>query len=93
MIEIIAAAETHCTSSESNTAPPILRCAVHHRLGTVDVGQPSIVIAVSSPHRREAFLACEYILEQVKLRAQIWKREFYDGEPSDNAQWKTNNDN
>ena len=44
------------------------------------MGEPSIVIAVSSPHRKEAFMACEHILEEVKLKAQIWKREFYEGE-------------
>lgn len=70
----------------------LIRTAVHHRLGTVPVGEPSIVIAVSSPHRKEAFAACERILEEVKLRAQIWKREFYEGEREDDAQWKANVD-
>ncbi|THV07735.1 Molybdopterin biosynthesis MoaE [Dendrothele bispora CBS 962.96] len=51
-----------------------IRCAVHHRLGTVPVGEPSIVVAVSAPHRKEAFRACEFILEEVKRKAQIWKR-------------------
>ena len=60
---------------------------VHHRLGLVPVGEASIVIAVSSPHRKEAFVACEYILEQVKLNVPIWKKEVYEsGEP----QWKAN---
>lgn len=68
----------------------VVKCAVHHRLGTVPVGEPSIVIAVSSPHRKESFLACEYILEEVKLKAQIWKREFYDGEGDEEAEWKSN---
>ncbi|EIN13803.1 Molybdopterin biosynthesis MoaE, partial [Punctularia strigosozonata HHB-11173 SS5] len=58
----------------------LIRTALYHRLGPVPVGELSIVIAVSSPHRREAFLACEYILEEVKKKAQIWKREFYEGE-------------
>ena len=48
------------------------------------------VIAVSSPHRKEAFVACEYILEEVKRKAQIWKREYYEGEPEETAQWKAN---
>jgi molybdopterin synthase catalytic subunit len=56
-----------------------LRAAIIHRLGIVPVGQTSIIIAVSSPHRREAFEACEWILEEVKLKAQIWKREWYVG--------------
>ena len=68
----------------------MLHIAVYHRLGTVPVGEPSIVIAVSSPHRKEAFVACELVLEEVKRRAQIWKREFYEGEPDEAAQWKEN---
>jgi len=66
----------------------LIKCAVHHRLGTVPVGEPSIVIAVSSPHRKEEFEACELILEEVKRHAQIWKREHYEGE--DGAEWKAN---
>ncbi|KAH9486983.1 Molybdopterin synthase catalytic subunit [Psilocybe cubensis] len=69
---------------------PTMRCAIHHRLGTVPIGEASIVIAVSSPHRKEAFLVCEEILEQVKLKAQIWKREYYEGEDESEAEWKAN---
>ncbi|KZS95963.1 MoaE-domain-containing protein [Sistotremastrum niveocremeum HHB9708] len=72
-------------------AARIIFSAVHHRLGEVPVGQASIVIAVSSPHRKQAFVACEYILEEVKAKAQIWKREYYVGHADDEAQWKSNN--
>jgi len=51
---------------------------------------PNLVIAVSSPHRKEAFVACESILEDVKQRAQIWKREYYEGEDESTAEWKAN---
>ncbi|KDQ63523.1 hypothetical protein JAAARDRAFT_189089 [Jaapia argillacea MUCL 33604] len=78
----------HHTSD--NPVPSLIRCALHHRLGTVPVGEPSIVIAVSSPHRKEAFVACESILEQVKRKAQIWKREFYEGDREEDAEWKAN---
>jgi len=78
----------HATSS--NPASSIIRCALHHRIGTVPVGEPSIVIAVSSPHRKEAFLVCELILEEVKKKAQIWKREFYEGDDDSTAEWKVN---
>lgn len=77
---------------QSETVSSIIHCAIYHRLGTVEVGEPSIVIAVSSPHRKEAFDACEYILEEVKHKAQIWKREYYEGEDEENAQWKSNNE-
>ncbi|KAF8327911.1 uncharacterized protein EI90DRAFT_2926973 [Cantharellus anzutake] len=56
-----------------------IKCAIVHRLGDVPVGETSIVIAVSTPHRREAFEACEWLLEEVKKKAQIWKREWYAG--------------
>ncbi|KAL7411652.1 Molybdopterin biosynthesis MoaE [Mrakia frigida] len=67
--------------------PTLLHLSCHHRLGTVDPGQTSIVIAVSSPHRREAFEACEWVLEEVKRKVQVWKREVYGtGEVLDQAQ-------
>lgn len=70
--------------------PPLISCVIHHRLGTVPVGEPSVVIAVSSPHRKEAFAACERILEDVKEKAQIWKREYYEGVREEEAEWKAN---
>jgi len=73
-----------------NPSKRIIRSAVEHRLGVVPVGEPSIIIAVSSPHRRESFEACEEILERVKADAQIWKREYYAREPDETAQWKAN---
>ncbi|KAI9573004.1 molybdenum cofactor synthesis 2 [Boletus coccyginus] len=83
--------------SRSTHQPPLhnvsslISCAIYHRLGTVPVGEPSIVIAVSSPHRKEAFAACERILEDVKEKAQIWKREYYEGVREEEAEWKANN--
>lgn len=54
---------------------------VLHATGRVKVGEASVGIGVSSPHRSEAFLACRYVIEQIKTRVPIWKREFYtDGE-------------
>ncbi|KAH9944316.1 molybdenum cofactor synthesis 2 [Epithele typhae] len=80
----------HQTPSVDGQMHAVIRTALYHRLGTVPVGEPSIVIAVSSPHRKEAFMACEQILEDVKRRAQIWKREFYEGQPDEEAEWKAN---
>jgi molybdopterin synthase catalytic subunit len=74
----------------SQSISSLIRCAIHHRLGVVRVGEPSIVIAVSSPHRREAFVACELILEEIKLKAQIWKREYYGGDSEKEPEWKAN---
>lgn len=82
--------ETVLNKNRDQRAKRVVRCAVEHRLGVVPVGEPSIVIAVSSPHRREAFEACEQILEEVKAKAQMWKREHYQGEPKEAALWKAN---
>jgi molybdopterin synthase catalytic subunit len=93
MAEIIHAA-SRLASRSDHLSPPAtssqIRCAVHHRLGTVPVGEPSIVIAVSSPHRKEALVACELILEEIKQKAQIWKREYYEGLGEEEAKWKAN---
>lgn len=71
--------DAQSSDTQRGEASPLLKSVVIHRLGLVPVGQTSIIIAVSSPHRREAFEACEWILEEVKLKAQIWKREWYEG--------------
>jgi molybdopterin synthase catalytic subunit len=51
--------------------------AARHRLGRVSVGEPSVVVVASAAHRREAFGACRYAIDQLKLRAPIWKRVHY----------------
>ena len=48
-----------------------------HRVGKVSIGEPSVVIAVSSAHRDEAFKACRFLIDQLKLVVPIWKREFF----------------
>ena len=55
--------------------------AIAHRIGVVDVGEISLVIAVASPHRKEAFLACHRAVDLLKESVPIWKKElFEDGE-------------
>ena len=61
----------------------ITRVAMAHKLGRCDVGEPSIVIAVASGHRREAFEACHYAIDRVKEIVPIWKREVW----KDGAVW------
>jgi molybdopterin synthase catalytic subunit len=58
---------------------PGVRLALHHRIGRIDIGDASVAIAASSPHRAEAFSACRYAIERVKQIAPIWKREFFEG--------------
>ena len=56
-----------------------VRLAVHHRLGTLGIGEASVIIAVASPHRADAFAACRYVIERIKQIAPIWKHEFFEG--------------
>jgi len=59
------------------------RVAVVHRTGELRVGEASVAIAVSSPHREQAFDACRYVIEQIKQRLPVWKRERYtEGAPA-----------
>ncbi len=55
-----------------------------HRLGRVDIGEVSIAIAVSSPHRAEAFEAGQWLIDEFKKRVPIWKKEHW---RNDGAQW------
>jgi molybdopterin synthase catalytic subunit len=48
-----------------------------HRTGRVEVGEPSVAVAVSAPHRPAAFSACRYVIDELKVRAPIWKRMHY----------------
>lgn len=52
-------------------------CIVHHRIGTVPLGEAAVVVATSSPHRKEAFEAALWIMDRIKERVPIWKRERY----------------
>lgn len=58
---------------------PSIALAIHHRVGRVEIGQPSVVIAAASPHRAEAFAACRFAIERVKQIAPIWKHEHFEG--------------
>lgn len=53
--------------------------AIHHRTGRVDVGEASVVIAVSAPHRQDAIAACKDAIDTLKKRVPLWKKEFYEG--------------
>jgi molybdopterin synthase catalytic subunit len=55
--------------------------AAEHRVGTVALSEPSVTVAVSAPHRGEAFAGAREIIDAIKASAPIWKREAGDGEP------------
>ena len=54
--------------------------AIHHRVGRIEIGEASLVVAVASPHRKEAFQACQQVIDRIKAAVPIWKKEaFEDG--------------
>ena len=58
---------------------PIHRLAIVHRLGRLEIGETSVLIAVSSPHRGAAFDACRYAIDTLKRSVPIWKKEYFVG--------------
>jgi molybdopterin synthase catalytic subunit len=53
--------------------------AIHHRVGRVSIGETSVVIAVSAPHRGDALAACKDAIDELKERVPLWKKEVYEG--------------
>ena len=53
--------------------------AMAHRLGRLEIGDISLVVAVASPHRKAAFEACHYAVDRIKQIVPIWKKEFFEG--------------
>ncbi len=53
--------------------------AIHHRVGRVEIGEPSVVIAVSAPHRQDALAACRAAIDHLKETVPLWKKEVYEG--------------
>ena len=56
----------------------VTAAAIAHRIGHVDIGQVSLVVAVAAPHRKEAFAACWYAVDRIKEITPIWKKEFFE---------------
>lgn len=63
--------------------PTIGAVAIHHRVGAVQLEQPAVVVAVSAPHRQEAFEAARFCIDAVKISVPMWKREVW----SDGSAW------
>jgi molybdopterin synthase catalytic subunit len=57
----------------------LLDVAIHHRVGRVDIGEPSVMIAVSAPHRTDALAACKDAIDTLKQTVPLWKKEVYEG--------------
>jgi molybdopterin synthase catalytic subunit len=71
----MARREMERIASEIEAELPGVRVAAHHRVGTLEIGDAAIVCAASAPHRGEAFRGCRELIDRIKARVPIWKRE------------------
>jgi molybdopterin synthase catalytic subunit len=55
----------------------VTHVVIHHRVGKLQIGEISVLLAVGCPHRSEAFAACQYAIDTLKHQAPIWKKEYY----------------
>jgi len=66
-------------AAELSTRHELSAIAIHHRIGRVEIGEPSVVIAVSSPHRAASLAACKEAIDTLKGTVPLWKKEVYEG--------------
>jgi molybdopterin synthase catalytic subunit len=77
--EAMAEEELGRIVSEAREHWPEAAVEVRHRLGYVATGEASVAVAAAAPHRADAFAACRWVIDEVKRRAPIWKKEHLDG--------------
>lgn len=84
--EMVAAKLGEIASEIRTRWPAVGRIALVHRTGRVDVGESSVVVAVSAPHRDQAFVAARFAIDAIKVAVPVWKREVWPG----GSDWGTN---
>jgi molybdopterin synthase catalytic subunit len=70
-------------AAEASRRWPITSVSIVHRLGRLEIGEPSVAVTAFAPHRGAAFEACRYAIDTLKATVPIWKKEFY----ADGAVW------
>jgi len=73
--ETMAQAELECLADEATSRWPVVRLVLLHRLGDVIAGEPSVLVGVACPHRAEAFEACRWLIDTLKVDVPVWKSE------------------
>src|SRR5262250_1323322 len=81
--ESMAVAKMREIAAHLHSSYAINRVAMVHRLGRIEIGETSVFIAVSAPHRAAAFDACRFAIDTLKKTVPIWKKEFF----ADGAVW------
>ena len=74
----MAMSEMQRLGAEAHQQFDIAHIGIVHRTGRIEIGETSVVIAVSAPHRRAAFEACEWAIKELKRTVPIWKKEIYE---------------
>lgn len=78
--DILAISEGRKILTEAIERFSLYHAAAAHRLGKLSIGEVAVVVHVTSAHRKEAFLACEWVIDEIKSRVPIWKKEYYHDE-------------
>ena len=73
----LALSEGEKIIAEAALQYPHLHAHCVHRTGMLEIGECAVWVGVSAPHRDEAFQACRYVIDQLKVRLPIWKKEYY----------------
>ena len=81
--EAMALSQMHAIVDEAMERWGLDSVALSHRTGELQIGEASVAIAVGAPHRAEAFEACRFVIDTLKTRVPIWKKEFF----QDGAVW------
>ena len=66
-------------AEDVRTRWPVTGIAMRHRMGRLQIGEPSVIIAVSSPHRADAIEACHHAIDRLKTIVPVWKKEVFEG--------------
>ncbi len=74
--EEMAVAQLKKIESEARAKWPVRAMSIHHRLGEMRIGDLSVAVAVACAHRSEAFAACKFAIDTLKVNVPIWKKEF-----------------
>ena len=75
--EGMALKEMHALIEKACDQWDVVKVCMLHRLGVVPVAEASVIIGVATPHRKDAFAACRFLIDQLKVQVPIWKKEFY----------------
>ena len=77
--DAMALTEMQRLAAEAHKQFEIAHIGIVHRTGRIEIGETSVVIAASAPHRRAAFQACEWAIKELKRTVPIWKKEIFEG--------------